>query len=206
MRYPRFIAVLVGVVVCSFSPNAWANQPGGVMGGLLGGTVPELLAKADVVAIIFVDAGQTAPSLVHGTIRDSVKGIQKGAEICIVLGQHPIPPIGNETLLFLSRTSDPLVGNRISSCSGAASAFKVLLPPYPVADTYEVRSCITSPGARAVYCDRPPCSKARTVLFPAGAIGGLRSAFPTVCYQRGADAWIPSEELLEVFRKLVGSP
>jgi hypothetical protein len=202
-----FSEVLIAVGVYALTQNVHASQPGGVPGGMLGGAFPEFVSRADAVAVILIDAGQTTPSIVHGTVRESVKGMGKGTDLCILLHQYSPPPIGGEVLVFLSRTSDPPVGSRISSYSGIGSSLMALQGrPFPIVETFPVSPCITSPCARTTFCAAVPCSKTRTVLRPGRVVPGLSSPAPNACPTANNDVWVKADELLEALRRQAEVP
>jgi len=193
-------------LLCALSPSLWAQT------GDIGGVSPsyaEILKKADVAAVVFIDAGQVNPFVFHGKVTDPIKGIEKDSDVCIFLPHDETPlVIGEESIVFLSRPSVRPDGSRIIQCPPNIAAFSVPGPlsySIRVVDTTEVVPCVDSPCARTSSRARGGPVK-KCVSFPRWAFREIRDWFPAACPDLPGSGWVLRDAFVAHMRRQVSSP
>jgi hypothetical protein len=192
VKHTRLVAAVTLLAACSLP---LIGQDGRSKGGVLAMSYSEALTKADAVAVILIDAAGY-PSVIHGKVTSSIKGIEVGTDLCVTLVSHPA--VGEESLFFLSRTSAPAAGNRISSCGPSATFFSLPDPaaqPLPIVYTWEVLPCVKQPCARTVFCPNPPCVRmAKSVRLFSSEFPEIPHRFPAFYPDAHGDTWFYEAE------------
>jgi len=194
-------------LLCALS-NSLSAQTAGTIGGIPPLSYVEMLKKADVVAVVVIDAGQANPSLFHGKVTEPIKGVETDSDVCFApLSYEPPLVIGAESIVFLVRPARAAypVASRITQCPPNVAVFSVpqdFSPSIHVVDTTEVVPCVDSPCARTSSRARGgPFTKC--VSFPRWAFRDIRDWFPAACPELPGAGWVLKDAFVaHMMRKL----